>query len=425
ILVAHPSRSMKPREAAWRVVAEFARRAYRRPAGAEEIERLLQLYDEARQRGESHEAGIRLALKGALVSPHFLFLVEPEGEKEGVYPLGPFQLATRLSYFLWSSMPDEELFSLAESGQLSDPDVLRFQLHRMLKDPKARALGENFASQWLGIQDLGGASGPDPARFPEFDDALASAMREEAVMLFSEIMRDDRSLLDLVNADYSYMNARLARHYGIEGIKGNGMRWVELADANRGGVLGLGAVLTSTSHPLRTSPVVRGKWVMETLLGEKIPPPLPNAGTLPQDDVQPDGLTLRQRLEAHRANPECASCHQKMDPIGFGLENFDPIGRWRTKQAGQPLDTRGELPSGEKFSSPAELKGILLERKDKVMRHLARKMLGYALGRSLTQYDLCVAEDAGKALAADDYRSSILIEQIVLSFPFQHRYSKK
>ncbi len=425
IFVAKPSLRTKPREAARQVVAAFTRRAFRRPANDEDTERLLKLYDDARKAGDSHECAIKFSLKGALVSPHFLFLTEPEPEEQGVYPLGPHQLASRLSYFLWSSMPDDELFALADTGKLREPDVLKVQVHRMLADPKARALGENFAAQWLGIVDLGGPSGPDRKRFPEFDDALADAMREETTLLFSQIIREDRNLLDLLNADYSFLNERLARHYGIEGVTGETMREVALADTNRGGLLGLGAILTATSHPLRTSPVLRGKWVVEAILGDKIPPPPPDAGTLPEDDVQPDGLTLRKRLEAHRTRAECAACHQKMDPIGFGLENFDSIGRWRTEQAGQPLDTVGELPTGEKFSSPSELKKILMDRKDKFVRHLSRKMLGYAMGRSLTQFDLCVVEDAAKKLEAGDYRASVLVEEIVLSFPFQHRYSKK
>jgi hypothetical protein len=368
---------------------------------------------------------VKLALKGVLISPHFLFLVEPEPDAAGVYRLGHHQLAARLSYFLWASMPDEELSRLADEGKLHDEQVLREQVRRMLADPKAMGFAESFAVQWLGIDTLGTTVRPDAERFPEFDDQLAADMREEAVRLVGAVLTEDRSLLELVDGDYAFVNARLAAHYGLPPVDGEDIQRVELADRVRGGVLGLGAVLTNTSFPMRTSPVLRGKWVLAELLGSPVPPPPPNAGELPEDDQQADGLSLRERLEQHRTKPECASCHQRMDPLGFGLENFDAIGRWRTEQAGRPVDASGTLPSGEKFASPAELKDVLMARKDQIVRNITRKMLGYALGRGLNRFDECVINETMKALAASDYRSGVLIEQVVLSYPFQHRFAKK
>jgi mono/diheme cytochrome c family protein len=425
ILIAAPGQDVSPRDAARQDIAAFARRAFRRPVSDSEVDRLLTLFDRAQGRGDSFEASIRLALKSILISPNFLFLVEPEQEADGIYQLADYPLASRLSYFLWSSMPDDELFKLAEAHRLGDPEVLRQQVRRMLQDPRSQALGENFGCQWLGIDDLGITVRPDSKQFPMFDDDLAAAMHEEAVEFVNSVLRDDRSLVDLLDADYTFLNGKLARHYGIDGINGREMRKVTLSDRNRGGVLGLGAVLTATSYPLRTSPVLRGKWVLEQLLGERVPPPPPDVGKLRQDDKQIDGLTFRQQLERHRTQAECAACHRKMDPLGFGLENFDAVGRWRDTQRGAPVDAGGELPSGEKFAGPAELRQVLLKRQDEFLGNFCRKMLGYALGRGLNRFDQCVVEDAMKALKGDGNRSSALIETIVLSKPFRYRYSKK
>jgi hypothetical protein len=368
---------------------------------------------------------VKLALKAVLISPHFLFLVEREPEEEGVYRLGQYELASRLAYFLWASMPDDELLELAAEERLYDEDVLRGQVRRMLADPKARGFAASFGTQWLGIGALGETVKPDPERFPEFDDQLIEAMREEAVALVETILREDRNVLELVDCDYTFVNQRLAQHYGLPLVEGDQLRRVSLEDRRRGGVLGLGAVLTTTSMPLRTSPVLRGKWVLEQLLGSQVPPPPPNAGVLPEDDKVHDGLTLRERLEAHRTKPECAACHQRMDPLGFGLECFDATGRWRHHSAGRPVDSSGELPGGETFRGPAELKEVLLARKREFLTNLSRKMLGFALGRGLSRFDDCVVKRCVEALEANDYRSSVLVEQIVLSYPFQHRYAKK
>jgi hypothetical protein len=340
-----------------------------------------------------------------------------------VYRLGDFPLASRLSYFLWSSMPDQELFSLARAGALQEEEMLRAQVARMLRDPKAGALGRQFACQWLGIYQLGETAKLDQQRFPEFTPQLSAAMQQEAAQFFQGLFAENRSLLELIAADYTYVNEALARIYGIEGVHGSELRRVQLADNRRGGVLGMSAVLAATSQPLRTSPVLRGKWVLEQLLGDEVPPPPPGAGVLPADEKHIEGQTLRQQLEAHRQNPDCASCHSRMDPIGFGLENFDPIGRWRETSQGAPVDARGELPSGEAFNGPAELKQILLARKDDFTRNLARKMLGYALGRALTSYDYCVVDKAVETLRENGYAAQSLVETIVLSYPFLHRYS--
>lgn len=425
ILVATPADQLPARSAARRVIAHFAGLAFRRPASQEEVDHLAVLFDRARERGESYESSLRYALKAVLISPNFLFLVEPQAADEGVYRLGDYQLATRLSYFLWSSMPDEELFSLAAQNRLHEPDVLRQQVRRMIRDPRSAALGENFAQQWLALQSLGGPVRPDPKRFPEFDDELAGVERQEVAQFFNSIITGDQSLLGLIDADYTFANERLTKLYGIAGVSGTEMRRVSLPNRNRGGVLGMAAVLTSTSYPLRTSPVLRGKWVLEQLLGDHVPPPPPTAGQLPPDDHQNDGLTFRQRLEKHRSNPECASCHSRMDPLGFGLENFDAIGRWRTTQSSEPIDTSGVLPNGQTFDGPRELKDLLLKRKDDFMRNFSRKMLGYALGRGLNRFDQCVINDAMKALESNDQRPSALIETIVLSAPFQYRYAKR
>ncbi|MBI3858474.1 MAG: DUF1592 domain-containing protein [Planctomycetes bacterium] len=413
------------REGAGKILASVAGRAFRRPVEDAEVGRYLALFDRAQARGDSFEASLRLALKGVLISPHFLFLVEPEPKEGGVYRLGPWALAQRISYFLWSSLPDEELFRVAGEGTLHEPETLRAQVRRMLKDPRSKALGESFASQWLELEPLGKTVRPDPKKFPEFDDELAEAMKGEVIHAFHDVVAGNRSLLELIDSNATYVNARLAKLYGIEGVQGPELRRVELKDRNRGGVVGMAAVLTVSSYPLRTSPVIRGKWILESLLGSKVPPPPPDAGTLPENAAEGARLSFRERLERHRTKPECASCHQKMDPLGFGLENFDPIGRWRTEDDGRPVDTIGQLPSGEKFGSPAELKKVLLARKDEVVTHLTRKMLGYALGRALNNFDKCVVDDSLMALQADGYRSSAMIETIVLSYPFQHRYAKK
>jgi hypothetical protein len=411
-------------DAAHSIISSFAFRAFRRPVDNAEVERFIALFDRARAKGQPFDASLRYALKGVLISPNFLFLVEPMPEQDGVYELGDFQIASRLSYFLWSSMPDAELFSLASEGRLRNEGELRRQVLRMLADPRSVALAENFATQWLGVTALGGTARPDSAKFPQFDDELAAAEREELIRFFDSVLREDRSLLDLLDCDYTFVNQRLAALYGISSVSGSEMVRVHLDDRARGGVLGMAAVLTSTSYPLRTSPVLRGKWVLEQLLGERIPPP-PTVSQLPPDDRRRGGLSFRQQLEQHRSNPECAACHSRMDPLGFGLENFDAIGRWRTSLGKDPIDATGVLPNGEKFSGPEQLKQILLRRKSDFLRNFSRKLLGYALGRELNKFDECVLKDAAYALDGTDNRPSALIETIVLSKPFLYRYATR
>ncbi len=407
------------------VISAFARRAWRRPVTADEVDRLLELFRRADGRGDSYAASVRLALKGVLISPHFLFLAEPEPVATGIQRLADVPLASKLSYFVWSSMPDEELLSRAEQGQLSDLTVYRAQIARMLKDPKAQAVGERFALQWLDLDRLGSEVKPDATRYPEFDAALGDAMKHEVTAYFNNLVREDRSLVELIDSKYTFANERLAQLYGIAGVTGEELQRVDEADASRGGLLGMAAVHSMTSFPLRTSPVLRGRWILESLLGDKIPPPPPDVPALSEEAAATHGLSLRQQLEQHRLKAECAACHDKMDPLGFGLENFDNLGRWRREMNGQPLDTKGTLPTGETYEGPAGLKQVLLARKDKIMRHLARKMTGFAFGRELNKFDNCVIDDALKALEQNDWRATVLIETIAVSYPFQHRFYPK
>jgi hypothetical protein len=422
LLIAVPGPNLPPREAARKVLRAFLPRAFRRPARDGEVERYLSILEKAVQRGDSYDQSLKLAFKGILIAPSFLFLIETPPEKTGVYQLGPYELASHLSYFLWASMPDAELLQLAERGKLQDPEVLRAQVKRMLRDPRARSLADGFAAQWLGIRPLGITIRPDARLFPEFDEELAAAMREEILLFFDSILREDRSVLEILDTDYTFLNERLAAHYKIDGVKGPQMQRVKLHDPHRGGVLGQAGILTVTSFPHRTSPVLRGRWILEELLGADVPPPPPDVPVLNERSKTDKDLTLRQKLEKHRSKSECALCHSRMDPLGFGLENFDPLGRWRIEQGGQPIDTVGVLPTGEKFNGPVELKKLLLEkRRPEFLRNLCRKMLGYALAREVGRPDMCVVHDCVQALEQGDYRPSRWLETIVLSYPFSHR----
>jgi hypothetical protein len=425
LLVAEPGEDLTAREAARQVVSGFARRAFRRPVAPGEIERMLVLFDRRFERGDGYIPSLRLAVKGILISPNFLFLAEPEPEEGGVRKLGPYPLASRLSYFLWSSMPDEELFSMAETGKLLEERVYLEQIRRMLEDPKAEALGERFGMQWLDLQRLGEEIHPDPQKFPEYDQELGEAMQREFVAFFNYLFRSDRSLLELIDSDYTFLNQKLAEIYGIEGVIGAEMQRVSLTDRNRGGVLGMPVVHALTSYPLRTSPVLRGRWILESLLGDKVNPPPPDVPALEEETIEVARLSLREQLELHRTQPDCAACHVKMDPLGFGLENFDVLGRWRETDRGQAIDTSGVLPSGESFEGPTGLKSVLMAKKDEVLRHLVRKMTGFAYGRELNKFDQCVVDRAMEALEVNDYRASVLVEQIATSFPFLHRFYPK
>ncbi len=405
-----------------RLIGEFARRAYRRPVSAEEVTRLLRFFEQSQAEGESFEASVKLALEAVLVSPHFLFRGELQPEPENpraVHPIDEFALASRLSYFLWSTMPDEELFRLAGAGRLRSN--LEAQVRRMLAAPKARALVDNFAAQWLQFRNLDVVA-PDAATYPEFNENLRVAMRREVEQFARRIFREDRNVLEFIDADWTYANGPLARLYGLPGVEGDDFRLVSLKGTHRGGVLGQGSFLTITSNPTRTSPVKRGKWVLENLLNAPPPPPPPNVPLL--DDSQQAKLTgsLRQRMEQHRADPLCASCHALMDPIGFGFENFDGVGAWRAQDGGFAIDPAGKLVSGEAFHGPDELKRILLtSRRDEFLRCLASKLLTYALGRGLEYYDECAVDEVATALKTHDYRFSALVLGVVNSAPFQLR----
>ena len=415
---------LQSRKAARQVLASFLPRAFRRPVTAEEIDRFLALFDRSALRGDPYPESIKLALRGVLVWPDFLFRIEKRDPAPGVHPLGQYELATRLSYFLWSTVPDEPLMRLAEQGRLQDPAVLRAQVDRMLDDPRSQAFAGSFVGQWLGTQDLGGRVVPLLTELQSYyTPEVASDLRNEPILLFEYILGENRSLLDLLNADYTFLTARLVKFYQLEGkvdVRGNEFKMVKLPDDRRGGVMEMGSVLAMTSHYEQTSPVLRGAWVLETLLGTPVPPPPPNVPPLDPDHKQKD-LTVRQKVEEHRANAQCAACHRLMDPIGFALENFDWMGRWRDREKnGQPLDTSGELPSGEKFNGPVELRQALLNRKDDFLRLLAGKMLGYALGRGLQDGDSCTVQQLVDELAKDNYQARTLVREIVLSVPFRN-----
>jgi mono/diheme cytochrome c family protein len=405
-------------EAARAILSSFARRAYRRPVTQDEVKRLLRFVDLATKNGDSFERGVQLAVQATLVSPHFLFRVErsPRGHLTN-FPLTPHELATRLSYFLWSSMPDDELFTLAAEGTLRKQ--LEAQVRRMLRDPKARALTENFAGQWLQLRNLRTMT-PDPGTYPGFDEALRSAMAKETELFFEAIVKEDRSVLDFLDADFTFVNERLARHYGLPGVKGPEFRRVSLAGTERRGVLTHASILTVTSNPTRTSPVKRGKWILDNILNTPPPPPPPDVPELEEQKGELKG-SLRQRMEQHRANPNCATCHQRMDPLGFGFENFDGIGKWRTHEGKFVIDPSGELPGGKTFKGPRGLVAILKTRAAEFRRCLAEKMLTYALGRGLEAYDRCTLDDVCAAVARDSDRFSSLVLAIVRSDAFQKR----
>lgn len=404
------------------VLQAFASRAFRRPVTEEELGRLVALVEMAEKEGDTFVRGIQLALEAVLVSPHFLFRVELDPTERSTEPrqLNDYELASRLSYFLWSSMPDETLFGLAATGQLRDPVVMAAQVRRMLADPKARALAEHFGGQWLTVRNLRNFA-PDLKQFPKFNEALRAAMLEETTQFFLAVMTEDRSVFDFLDGDFTFVNEDLARLYGVEGVRGSEFRRVSLASLPRRGVLTQASVLAVTSNPTRTSPVKRGKWVMEQILGTPPPPPPPGTPDLDQAMGVPADATLRARIEAHRAKPECASCHDRMDPLGFGFENFDAIGAWREQDLGQPVDASGTLPDGSTFRGPLELVTILRSRPDDFRRALAEKLLTYALGRGVEVTDRRTVQQICQELEGAEDRFSALVLAIVRSEPFQLR----
>jgi hypothetical protein len=406
-----------------RIFAFFASRAYRRPATKLEVDRLVAIVGEVQKGGDSFERGVQLAVEAALVSPHFLFRVELDPKPNDASAsrlVNDYELASRLSYFLWSSMPDDELFALARKGQLKDPKILQAQAARMLKDPRSEALIDNFAMQWLTLRNLQTVS-PDPKLFPGFNEQLRKDMLTETRMFVSEVIRQDRSVLEFLDGKFTYLNERLAKHYGVPGVTGEEFKRVPLiGNKERGGLLTQGSILTVTSNPTRTSPVKRGKWVLDQLLGTPPPPPPPDVPELEGQGAKLTG-TLRQRMEQHRVDPGCNSCHQRLDPLGFGLENFDAVGAWRAQDGGSPVDATGELPGGEKFNGPLELIQILKKQKEPFAKNLVSQLLTYALGRGLEHYDQCHVTDMTLAVGKKGYKFSAMVTEVVSSDPFRKR----
>jgi uncharacterized protein DUF1592/uncharacterized protein DUF1588/uncharacterized protein DUF1585/uncharacterized protein DUF1595 len=401
------------------ILGKLARRAYRRPVRASDINVLMRFYDTGWQAG-GFDAGIRAALERILISPEFLFRIErgPVGARPGtVFQLSDLELASRLSFFLWSSIPDDELLDVAERGKLRDPEVLAKQTRRMLADPRAKLLADNFAGQWLLTRNTRVIK-PDPIEFPDFDDNLKEALARETELFFESQTRDDKSVLDLLRADYTYLNERLAVHYGIPNVYGSHFRRVTLTDERRFGILGKGSVMMVTSHYDRTSPVVRGKWIVENLLGAPPPPPPPNVPPLPASTAERPS-TIRERLELHRRNAVCASCHSMMDPFGFALENFDVTGKWRDTDSGKPIDTSAVLLDGTTIEGVVGLRNALLNRSAQFVTVFAERLLTYALGRAVEASDRSALRKIVRDASLHDYRYSEIILGIVRSLPFQ------
>jgi uncharacterized protein DUF1592/uncharacterized protein DUF1588/uncharacterized protein DUF1587/uncharacterized protein DUF1585/uncharacterized protein DUF1595 len=400
-----------------RILSALARRAFRRPVTKQEADRFAGFVALAQSKGDSFEEGLAVAMEAILVSPNFLFRIENHPKAKSAQSLTPLEIASRLSYFLWSSIPDEELLHAAETGSLRKPAVLEAQVRRMLKDEKSSRLAENFADQWLEIRRLESVK-PDAARFPEFDDLLRYSMRRETELFFAGVMRNDRSILDFLDGKYSYLNQRLAAFYGIAGVEGPEFRQVDLSGQPRAGVLTQASVLTVSSYANRTSPVLRGKWVLENLLNTPPPPPPPDVPNLDEAALGKD-RSMRQQLEMHRTNPVCAACHNMMDPLGFGLENFNAVGQWRDSDGAFPIDSSGTLPGGRKFQGPIQLEAILRAKPDSFARCLTEKMMTYALGRGLTEDDKLAVQHIVSRVAAGGYRFSTLVLEIVNSPEFQ------
>lgn len=405
-----------------RILSTLAQRAYRRPVTRREVAALASFVELAQSEGQSVEQGIALALQAVLVSPHFLFHIEHDlypGEPSRVHRITDVELASRLSYFLWNSMPDAELSATAMLGKLSQPRVLDAQVRRLLSDPKASALAENFAGQWLEIRNLDSIR-PDPEKFPVWGPRLRDAMKTETQLFFSSMLRNDRPIAEFLDARYTFLDEFLANYYGIEGVRGPEFRRVNLTTPERGGVLSQGSVLAVSSYPTRTSVVIRGKYILQNILGTPPPPPPPDVPALDEATVA-TAESLRKQMELHRGNPACASCHSRMDPLGFGLENYDAIGKWRTLDGGAAVDSSGTLPSGQSFSSPAEMRKILSKMLPEFSHCLTEKMLTYALGRGLTAEDKPTVRNITQRLAASGYGLQTLVLEIVRSFPFQSR----
>ena len=434
IFVCRPVDPSQEARCAATIVSALARRAYRRPATDADVAGLLRFYEAGRADG-GFESGIEMAVRRLLVSPEFLFRTESDPANitpDTTYRVSDLELASRLSFFLWSSIPDDELLDLAARATLHQPAVLEQQVRRMLGDPRSHAIVDNFVGQWLLLRNLP-ALGPDPYKDPDFDESLRWALRRETELFFESIMREDRSVIDLLNADYTFLNERLARHYGMPFVHGDHFRRVTLPDSSvRGGLLGQGSILSVTSQPNRTSPVVRGKWILENILGVSPPAPPPDVPELDEPERVATAVTMRARMAAHRANPACASCHRMMDPLGLALENFDQAGRWRVVEESfdsrsasfVPIDTSGVLPDGTTFEGAIGLRSVLVGRSDRFVATMTEKLLTYALGRGLEFYDMPAVRAIAREAARDDHRFSSLVLGVVNSMPFQMRRSE-
>ncbi len=425
VFVCQPDGIDEEAACASRILSRLARRAYRRPLEDRDLATLMDLYSAGRgQVQASFEKGVETALQRILVDPEFLFRFERDpvaAVPSTPYRISDIELASRLSFFLWSSIPDDELLEVAERGALGDPAILEAQVGRMLADVRSKALVDNFAGQWLYLRNVA-AVWPNPETFPDFVANLRDDFRRETELFFESLLREDRPVVDLIGADYTFLNERLARHYGVAGVVGNNFRRVTVSDENRKGLLGHGSVLAVTSYATRTAPTIRGKWLLENILGAPPPPAPPNVPSLDETPSR-DGklLTVREQLEAHRANPACAGCHSVMDPLGFALENFDATGRWRTTDAGNPVDASALLPDGTAFEGPAQLRELLLSRPERLVHTVTEKLLTYALGRGVEYYDAPVIRKIVGEAATDEYRWSSVILGIVNSMPFQMR----
>ncbi len=422
IFTCRPTQASEEEACAREILGTLARRAFRRPVTDVDMAPVMQFYAKGRRKG-SFDSGIQMGLRRILASPAFVF--RPEESPDDLQPgtlhrISDIELASRLSFFLWSSIPDDELMDLAAADRLHEPAMLRAQTERMLHDPKAKRFVENFAGQWLQLRNLRNAR-PNSADFPDFDDNLRQGFRQETEMFFASILNENRNVLDLLRADYTFVNERLARHYGIPGIYGSNFRRVKVAQDERRGLLGQGSILTVTSHADRTSPVVRGKWILENLLASPPPPPPPNVPQLPENAEGDIPKSLRARLELHRASPVCASCHSVMDPIGFALDNFDAVGAWRTQESGQPIDSTAKLSDGTQVDGVVSLREALLARPNLFISAVTEKLLIYSLGRGLNASDMPTVRRIVREAAAEDYSLSSLIEGVVESTPFQMR----
>ena len=420
IFTCHPSKESEELPCAKQVISTLARRAYRRPVTDSDLEILLSFYQKGRNKG-SFDAGIETALRLILTDPKFLYRMEPDPANAvsgAINRITDLELASRLSFFLWSSIPDDELLTVAMQGKLKDPAVLQQQVKRMLADPKAESLVTNFASEWLFLRNLQSVN-PANEDFPNFDENLRQAFRQETEMFVGSVFHEDRNVLDLLTADYTFVNERLAKHYGIPNIYGSQFRRVPVAQDERRGLLGQGSILTVTSYPTRTSPVLRGKWILENIMGTPPPAPPPNVPALKESDEGGKVTTVRERMEEHRKNPTCATCHKVMDPLGFSLDNFDAIGQWRTKESGLPIDASGQLADGTKISGIVDLRKALLTHPERFVGTMTEKLMTYGLGRGLEYYDMPVVRGITRDAAKNNDRFSSIVMGIVNSTAFQ------